>query len=87
MRKLTDVEARSGYIEEFGFNKDWREQQAICGYEHCIELMFITEETTTLSCPIFGHNCPGGKQMVKKCIVGKKRFIPEGRLWKDKEPK
>ncbi len=82
MRKLTGVEARSGYTKEFGFNKDWKKQGALCGYEHCIELMFLTEKSTKISCPIFGHNCPGGKEMVKKCIVGKKRFIPKERFKK-----
>lgn len=82
MRKLTDAEAKSGYTPDFGFNPNWKRQKAICGYEHCIELMSISEETTKKSCPIFGHDCPGGKEMVKKCVIGKTRFIPKERLAK-----
>lgn len=130
MRKLTGAEARSGYVKEFGFNKDWKKQKAICGYEHCIELMdlppiprkeaiehnnYLKEclktkvlgdgrpldkarekwfkqqvkdfrpETYSIktdrgkSCLIFGHNCPGGKEMKEKCKVNK---VPEERFYK-----
>ena len=87
MRKLTDAEARSGYVKEFGFNSNWKKQKAICGYEHCIELMpHSGRKKSKESCPIFGHNCPGGKSMVAKCIIGKKRIIPKERIakeWRD----
>ena len=66
-RKLKPEESRSGYIEDFSFNPDWKEHKAICGYEHCIELMPIGEKITNRSCPIFGHNCPGSIGMVSKC--------------------
>ena len=117
-KKLIGAEARSGYIDDFGFNPNWKKQRCICGYEHCIELMplpGITRreaidhnnyfkrclETGILgtgepldehrkkyfegeikgfnsldypikvdrskSCPVFGHNCPGGKAMIAKC--------------------
>jgi hypothetical protein len=65
--KFTDAEARSGYIKDFSFNPDWKEQKCTCGYEHCIELMPLTKSMTKKSCKIFGHNCPGGSEMVEKC--------------------
>lgn len=68
-KKLTDSETRSGYIEDFSFNPYWKEQKAICGYEHCIELMHISIKTTQKSCHIFGHDCPGDKSMAQKCKV------------------
>ena len=80
MRKLTGKEARSGYTKEFGFNKDWKKQNAICGYEHCIELMPL-ESPSDKSCPIFGHNCPGGKEMVSKCQMEFDK-IPKDRFCK-----
>ena len=81
MRKLTDAEARSGYIKEFGFNPNWKKQQCICGYEHCIELMpHEGRPRSKKSCFIFGHNCPGGEEMVKKCITGKNRIVPKERI-------
>jgi len=67
MKKLTGKEARSGYTKYFGFNPNWKKQKALCGYEHCIELMYIGAKRTKKSCPLFGHNCPGGKAMVDKC--------------------
>ena len=69
MKKLSNSEAKNGYIPYFGFNPKWREQKAICGYEHCIELMPLQTETNKNSCHIFGHNCPGGAEMVQKCLV------------------
>ena len=65
-RKLTAREARSGYTNYFGFNPNWEKQKAICGYEHCIELMPL-KRNSKKSCPIFGHDCPGGKEMTQKC--------------------
>lgn len=38
-KALTDAEAINGYIEDFSFNPNWKKQRAVCGYEHCIELM------------------------------------------------
>ncbi|MEM2959701.1 MAG: hypothetical protein QW261_15475 [Candidatus Jordarchaeaceae archaeon] len=36
-------------------------------YEHCIENMPLTMERTGESCPLFGHNCPGGEEQVAAC--------------------
>ena len=69
MRELTQQEAKSGYTNYFGFNPHWRKQQCICGYEHCVELMPVAEQTTEKTCSIFVHNCPGGKETVQKCVV------------------
>ncbi|GAH79725.1 unnamed protein product, partial [marine sediment metagenome] len=29
--------------------------------------MPLTEEPTEYSCPVFGHNCPGGTEKISKC--------------------
>ncbi|KKK95099.1 hypothetical protein LCGC14_2676210 [marine sediment metagenome] len=77
-RKLKPEESRSGYINDFSFNPDWEKHKAICGYEHCIELMPLEHKNT--SCPIFGHNCPGGVAMVKEC-KSQIEDIPEERIY------
>lgn len=56
-----------GYSRCFEPNPKWEEQGGICKFEHCIENMELTEETTEKSCPIFGHNCPGGEEQVIEC--------------------
>jgi len=66
MGKITDEEAINGYVKDFSFNPNWKKQKALCGYEHCIELMPLTKRTNK-SCKVFGHNCPGGKEIVDKC--------------------
>jgi len=58
--------AKCGYSRCFEPNPHWKEQGGVCMYEHCIENMplLINGEN---SCPIFGHDCPGGKLQVSKC--------------------
>ena len=55
------------YAEYVGPNEEFEEMGHICLYEYCIETQELTEEDTALSCPIFGHNCPGGEKQVKFC--------------------
>lgn len=57
--------ATCGYSRCFEYNEHWAAQGGICGYEHCIENMPFTNEE--LSCPIFGHDCPGGKEVAGRC--------------------
>lgn len=78
---ITDDEARTildlaeklsksfsiGYIPNFNINKDYKEQGLICEWEHCIEFQPIKSKPDELSCKIFGHDCPGGKETCKKC--------------------
>jgi len=56
-----------GYSIDFSPNQDYEKHDLICEWEHCIEWMPLTEETTEYSCPVFGHNCPGGVKKVSKC--------------------
>jgi len=56
-----------GYSIDFSPNPDYARHGLICEWEHCIEQMPITAETTESSCPVFGHNCPGGVERVSKC--------------------
>lgn len=56
-----------GYSIDFSPNLDYEKHGLICEWEHCIEWMPLTEEPTEYSCPIFGHNCPGGVEKVSKC--------------------
>lgn len=58
-------ETRTGYVENSSPMENYEELGLICGYEHCIELQPLTE--TKLSCPVFGHNCPGGLSQVRVC--------------------
>jgi len=56
-----------GYSIGFSPNLDYEKHGLICEWEHCIEWMPLTEERTEYSCPVFGHNCPGGVEKVSKC--------------------
>lgn len=56
-----------GYSVDFSPNPDYVKHGLICEWEHCIEWMPLTEESTKYSCPVFGHNCPGGVEKVSKC--------------------
>lgn len=47
------------------FNPHFREEGRTCGYEHCIETMPFSGEG--LDCPVFGHDCPGGKDQLAEC--------------------
>jgi hypothetical protein len=59
--------ASCGYSRCFDPNPIWEKQGGICKFEHCIENMELTIETTEKSCPVFGHNCPGGEKQVIEC--------------------
>ena len=56
-----------GYSISFAPNKDYKEQGLVCEWEHCIEHLPLKQRTTNQSCPIFGHNCPGGADKVSEC--------------------
>lgn len=56
-----------GYSIDFSPNLDYEKQGLICEWEHCIEWMPLTEERTGFSCPVFGHNCPGGVEKISEC--------------------
>jgi hypothetical protein len=58
-----------GYSLDFLPNSDWEQQGLICPYEHCIEHMPLPEKTTEVSCPVFGHDCPGGPLEVGICTA------------------
>lgn len=49
-------------------NPYWPDSGGICRFEHCIETMPIrTPRDPEFSCPIFGHDCPGGIEAVTAC--------------------
>jgi len=69
-----------GYSINFEKNKGYARQGLICGWEHCVEHFPVEEKTTELSCPVFGHDCPGGIEIRKICDkkiddIPKKRFV------------
>ncbi len=69
-----------GYSIDFSTNANYKQHSLTCEYEHCIELMPLTEEETQNSCPLWGHNCPGGTEKISKCNktiadIPKSRFI------------
>ena len=45
-----------------------------CEWEHYIEYCPLDEKRSELSCPIFGHNCPSGKEKVKNCKLHEKEL-------------
>lgn len=69
-----------GYSIDFSPNHNYGKHGLICEWEHCIEWMPLTEKPTKYSCPVFGHNCPGGTEKISKCgktigDIPSKRFI------------
>lgn len=56
-----------GYSIGFVPNENYEEQGLLCEWEHCIERMPLSGEITDLSCPVFGHDCPGGINKVLEC--------------------
>jgi len=55
-----------GYSIDFSPNENYKKQDLVCEWEHCIEHMPLKQRTNK-SCPIFGHDCPGGADKVSKC--------------------
>lgn len=60
-----DISNHLGYIKRFEPNDAFIKQGIICHWEHCIEYMPLDNNEN--SCPIFGHNCPSGKEQVVIC--------------------
>jgi hypothetical protein len=68
-----------GYSIAFTPNPDYERHGLVCEWEHCIEWMPLSEKRTKYSCPVFGHNCPGGLAQISRCSktindVPKERF-------------
>jgi hypothetical protein len=57
----------TGYSIDFSLNSDYEKQGLLCEWEHCIEWMPLSAEPTKVSCPVFGHDCPGGEKAVSLC--------------------
>lgn len=55
-----------GYVTIKQFNYAYQKQWLICPWEHCIELFPLPEERHS-SCPVFGHDCPGGATQATQC--------------------
>jgi hypothetical protein len=73
----------TGYSIDFKENLEYEKNGLFCKWEHCIERMPLSKKRTEFSCPVFGHNCPGGLVEIKKC--GKKiSDIPKERFVKNK---
>jgi hypothetical protein len=62
-----DISNHLGYIERFEPNDAFIRQGIICHWEHCIEYMPLEHNRNENSCPVFGHNCPSGKEQVVIC--------------------
>ncbi|MGD0280250.1 MAG: DUF4145 domain-containing protein [Smithella sp.] len=56
-----------GYSIRVYPNYCFQDQGLSCEYEHCIEHFPIQEENGGGSCPLFGHDCPGGAAQVAFC--------------------
>ena len=69
-----------GYSINFEENQGYDKQGLVCEWEHCVEYFPLEEERTALSCPIFGHDCPGGTEAREFCDrsiadISPKRFV------------
>ena len=69
-----DISNFMGYVMIFKPNFSFHKQAiTMCAWEHCIEYMPLDREE--LSCPIFGHNCPGGLAQVSICKENEEMYI------------
>lgn len=57
----------TGYSINLLPNEKFQEHGLLCEWQHCIEQMPLGEEETEVSCSAFGHDCPGGASVKKKC--------------------
>lgn len=55
-----------GYSEDMNPLENWEAHGMVCPYEHCIENSPL--KRGELSCPLWGHNCPGGAKQVSTCF-------------------
>lgn len=62
-----------GYSINVNSNDTYEEQGLVCEWQHCIENFPIHDGETLLSCPIFGHDCPGGKKAKDDCVIREKK--------------
>lgn len=57
-----------GYSPEYlKANEQYQEMGLLCKYEHGIENMPLLPDENEGSCPVFGHQCPGGIIKVAGC--------------------
>ena len=56
-----------GYSINFTPVENYEDHGLMCEWEHCIEHMPLADPKTDLSCPVFGHDCPGGKSLSLTC--------------------
>ena len=57
-----------GYIPDFSPRAGFLQRGLSCPYEHCIELMPL--KYCEISCPVWGHDCPGGQSQLMVCRFG-----------------
>lgn len=61
--------------------EDYINKGLFCEYEYCIEEQPL--EHGELSCPVWGHDCPGGIAKIETC--GKRiSNVPEERIYRGK---
>lgn len=56
-----------GYNPDTSPNEHWQRDGLACEYEHCIETMPLQNPAGKASCPVFGHDCPGGVERAGHC--------------------
>ena len=54
-------------MDEFTANANWKEDEQVCEWEHCVHEMPYKEGEG--NCWVFGHDCPGGLEKIKECNV------------------
>jgi hypothetical protein len=66
-REWTREHGPIGYSENMEPLEDWKEKGMTCPYEHCIERSPLRLEQHEGSCPVYGHDCPGGASKARAC--------------------
>ncbi|MFH0911611.1 MAG: tetratricopeptide repeat protein [Planctomycetota bacterium] len=61
--------AACGYSFNTDPNPNWEAEEGRCPYSHCIEIMPHRNGIGPGVCPVFWHDCPGGRKTVSACPV------------------
>jgi hypothetical protein len=56
-----------GYCPDARPFADWQAAGLLCPWQHCIERAPLRAERDEHSCPVFGHDCPGGAAQAAAC--------------------
>lgn len=73
LRCASCLNSGCGFSLNLESNPDWRVQDGICQYAHCVETMPQRNGQGEGICPVFFHDCPGGPATIAACEAARDR--------------